>query len=344
MPGGAAADPEEIGRRYLAKIVQLEIALPPPVPADMRRVIREYGPSLRHAQPNGDRPSLRASFWERVRLPLRRDALPRAGHEARALLQRWRSSERRLVGVWRGIERIVERARWWPLILVVVAIGVYGAIDPAWAQSDNTDDPVSTIGGFLLLAFWATGFWSRRMRKRHRQERRTDLIEQIEELKERQLSPEEIEHEVLQRTAAAPEVERGLISDLVSSSFLDSEEFRAVETFIAENPPALPREAKRSFNHAQLLTEIARARHMFGGVPVLTPAHLAKWLVLREQWPALGRQIAVEPERLTVLESGNADAELPPEVSELLERGPRLSDVIERLVYFQPADERRDPA
>ena len=47
MPSDAPVDPEEIGRRYLAKIVQLEIALPPPVPDDMRRVIREYGPSLR---------------------------------------------------------------------------------------------------------------------------------------------------------------------------------------------------------------------------------------------------------------------------------------------------------
>ena len=51
MPNGASVDPEEIGRRYLAKIVQLEIALPPPAPEDMRRVIRDYGPSLRHALP-----------------------------------------------------------------------------------------------------------------------------------------------------------------------------------------------------------------------------------------------------------------------------------------------------
>ncbi len=51
MPSDVPVDPEEIGRRYLAKIVQLEVALPPPVPDDMRRVIREYGPSLRHATP-----------------------------------------------------------------------------------------------------------------------------------------------------------------------------------------------------------------------------------------------------------------------------------------------------
>ena len=136
------------------------------------------------------------------------------------------------------------------------------------------------------------------MLRRRSRKRRQALKEQIEELKGKQLSPDEVAHEVLDRTATGPRANERLISDLVSSSFLDSDEFRAVETFISENPPALPREAKRSFNHAQLLTEIARARHMFGGTPVLTPRHLAKWLVLREQWPALGRAIALEPELL----------------------------------------------
>ena len=146
---------------------------------------------------------------------------------------------------------------------------------------------------------------------------------------------------MVERAADAPE-RTALISDLVSSSFLDSDEFIAVEAFIVENPPALPREAKRSFNHAQLLTEIARARHMFGGTPVLTPAHLAKWLVLREQWPAIARAVAREPEVLGHLERG--EHERDPELTELLESEPHLGDVIERLVYFQPADGRRDPA
>ncbi len=127
----------------------------------------------------------------------------------------------------------------------------------------------------------------------------------------------------------------------MSSSFLDSEEFRAVESFIVENPPTLPREAKRSFNHAQLMTEIARARHMFGGVPVLNPAHLAKWLVLREQWPALARAIARDPEVLDELERGAGKRD--PELIELLDSGPPLGTVIERLIYFQPAENGRPP-
>jgi hypothetical protein len=319
LTGGESADPEEIGRRYLAKIVQLEIALPPPAPDDMRQVIREYGPSLRHPHHDAE------AAPRRLRWP--------------AFMSRLRASERRMAGSWQAIERIVERARWWPLWFLILVAFVYGIVNPEWANSSDDSDPVSTVGGFMLIAAFALGWWSRRLRNRTRR-RRTDLKEQIEELKQQQLSPDEIEHEVLQRTAAEPAVDHALIKDLVSSSFLDSDEFRAVETFISENPPALPREAKRSFNHAQLLTEIARARHMFGGDPVLTPAHLAKWLVLREQWPALGRRIAFEPAVLTDLESRNAGAQVPAEVYELLERGPRLSDVIERLVYFQPADGR----
>ena len=83
---------------------------------------------------------------------------------------------------------------------------------------------------------------------------------------------------------------------------------------------------------------------MFGGTPELTPAHLAKWLVLREQWPALGRSIVVDPERLAALESSAKDGDISPEAWELLSRGPRLSEVIVRLVYFQPAGSGRPPA
>ena len=305
-----AEDPEEIGRRYLAKIVQLEIALPPPDPDDMRRVIREYGPSLRQPKAVVERRSLRGRL---------------AGLRRRA-----RASE----GLRRGVERVVVRLRWWPVLACVVVF----AFTPE-AEDPEALTPLDTVLVFVLLPVAiALGVWSRRLRKRQR-ERREDLRDQIEELKGQQLTPEQIEHEVAQKTPEVPGQGRALISDLVSSSFLDSDEFRDVERFIVNNPPALPREAKRSFNHAQLMTEIARARHMFGGVPELTPAHLAKWLVLREQWPAIARAAARDPELLMELESKNED----PELRELLGRDPRLGDVVERLVYFQPAENGRSP-
>jgi hypothetical protein len=286
----------------------------------MRQVIREYGPSLRHPH---------------------HDPAPEPYRHLRAFMRRVRASERRVTGTWRTIERAVERAGWWPLGFIFLVALVEGIVNPPATDSSDAD-PVATIGGFLFLAAFALGLWSRRIRARTRK-RREELKAEIEKLKQKEDTPDDVARKVLHSSAAGP-VDHALVEDLVSSSFLDSEEFREVEEYIGKNPPALPREAKRSFNHAQLLTEIARARQMFGGTPELTPEHLAKWLVVREQWPALSREIAVSPERLTALESRNADGEIPPEVYELLERKPRLSDVIERLVYFQPADGHHDPA
>ncbi len=294
MPSDIPVDPEEIGRRYLAKIVQLEIALPPPVPDDMRRVIREYGPSLRHVKP--------APAPEP----------PRAGR----------------------VKRVVERLRWWPLVAWVAGVIVYAIANPAWLETEETStfDDIMTLGLLLAIVLSVWSFW---LRRRARKKRKA-LKREIEELKGQQLEPEEIERQVVAKTANPQ-----LISDLVSSSFLDSEEFRAVEAFIVENPPTLPREAKRSFNHAQLMTEIARARHMFGGTPDLKPVHLAKWLVLREQWPALARAIARDPEVLDELERGAGKRD--PELVELLDSGEALGAVIERLIYFQPAENGHPP-
>jgi hypothetical protein len=312
MPSEQQVDPEEIGRRYLAKIVQLEIALPPPDPEDMRRVIRDYGPSLRHARP--------APATE----PRRRLRRPSA-----------KRSE---------LARVVQALRWWPLGVWFASGVAYGIVNPAWLdESENTTSAADWVWGLLFFVALALSLASRSLRGRARKQRDA-LREQIEELKVQGASPEQIKQDVAGQAASDRAATPSLISDLVSSSFLDSEEFREVETFISENPPTLPREAKRSFNHAQLLTEIARARHMFGGTPELTPAHLAKWLVLREQWPALGRSIVVDPERLAALEGSARDGDISPEAWELLSRGPRLSEVIVRLVYFQPAGNGRPPA
>jgi KAP family P-loop domain len=303
MPAGADVDAEEIGRRYLAKIVQLEIALPPPAPEDMRRVIRDYGPSLRHA-------------------------LPDPVAEVRAVAEEVRRPR---------VSAVIAQLRWWPLVAWFLFAIVYGAFTPGWWENEG-DDAVSVIWTLLFFPAVAVALVSWVLRRRARKARR-QLKEQIEELKGKQLSPEEVAHEVLNRPAAGPRTSERLITDLVSSSFLDSEEFRAVETFISEHPPALPREAKRSFNHAQLLTEIARARRMFGGQPVLTPGHLAKWLVLREQWPALARAIVLDPELLSQFEGSRTPGNgISPEALELLNDGLPLVNVIERLVYFQPAE------
>src|SRR4029079_17107399 len=119
MRQAASVDPEEIGRRYLAKIVQLEIALPPPVPADMQRVIREYGPSLRHVLP--DPVIARSSVRQRLRHPS-----------------------------LSGVTSVVERLRWWPRLACFGFAVIYGAFTPGWWENEG-DDAVSVIWGLMFF-------------------------------------------------------------------------------------------------------------------------------------------------------------------------------------------------
>jgi hypothetical protein len=109
-------------------------------------------------------------------------------------------------------------------------------------------------------------------------------------------------------------------------------------------------------NHARLLTKIAREREMFGGTPELTSAHLGKWIVLRERFPRLAEQIAG---RHAALGDGDelrelgivrmAEQEGSKELMRLIEGEPPLAALVQRLVYFQPAEaeergDREEPA
>jgi hypothetical protein len=136
----------------------------------------------------------------------------------------------------------------------------------------------------------------------------------------------------------------------VSDAFLDSSEFRMVQGFIVKHLPHLPRESKRRINHALLLTAIARARLMFGGDPELMPDHLAKWVILKERWPAVERQALRDPGVVGRLEAaankGRVDDELqsvgmratdPSALGEMLRDEPQLAPLTERLVYFKRA-------
>ena len=158
MPAGADVDAEEIGRRYLAKIVQLEIALPPPAPEDMKRVIRDYGPSLRHALPD-PLADVRAAARE-LRRPRVRDVIAQL---------------------------------------------------PGWWENEG-DDAVSVIWTLFFFPALAVALWSWVLRRRARKARR-QLKEQIEELKGKQLSPEEVAHAVLNRPAAGRRTSESLVSE-----------------------------------------------------------------------------------------------------------------------------------
>jgi hypothetical protein len=297
---------DDAGRRYLEKIAQVELTLPPPDPAAMRKVSSGFSASLRTG--------------------------PRFVRDSPAPV----AKRRRWIG-W------IERAKWWPLavwtLLLFVLLGA--------AADDNGDAPAGIDAALYITFVVAVGliFWSSRLRRRRRRQREA-YEREIEDLKQKgELTPDTVAAKVTPE--GAHDAERGLVEDLVSSSFLDSTEFRAVEQFMAGYPASLPRESKRMFNHAQLMTEIARAREMFGGSSKLQARDLARWIVLRARWPAVGQAVLRDPGFLAELEaaaeSGDEDAGIlgaddVEELIALLRESPPLSRVIERLIYFIPAD------
>lgn len=330
---------DDAGRRYLEKIAQIELALPPPDPTAMRNVTSGFSASL-HAQ--------RASpgVFERGDLDRFADRAAAARRRLEAAF-RW---TRRSLGEW------VEAAKWWPVLawipLAVVLIGVVPADPDGYVPGWATAILFVTLFGAL-----GVGIWSSVLRRRRRR-RRKDYERRIEELKDQgEVSPEAVEAVVIADAgASALRGERALVGDLVSSSFLDSPEFRTVERFIVDHPPPLPREGKRMFNHAQLLTEIARARGMFGGDPPLEPGHLAKWVVLRERWHAVGRAVLLDPDLMNRLEAAavgdgselrfeSLGLRVPDEeLTQLLRTPPLLGGLIERLIYFMPSRGITEPA
>ena len=335
---GATGEVDDVGRRYLEKIAQIELTLPPPNPAAMRQVSFGYSASLRTPVPSA--PAVESSELRRL-TPAGRARVPAAASPI---------DDQREAGRWPALIRWIERAKWRP-----ARWGIGFTLPLAIAFPNS-----AAIVPFLALTIFVTlaiGVWSSVLRRVLRR-RRKKYERKIQELKERgELSEDDIEADVL---AEAPPVEldseRALISDLVSSSFLDSAEFRVVERFVADHPPRLPREGKRMFNHAQLMTEIARARQMFGGDPPLDPEHIAKWIVLRERWPALGRAVLSAPDLLRELEDAAATDQagtqldslaLKPndieELTDLLRGPPQLGALIERLIYFTPAPSSTTP-
>ncbi len=133
---------------------------------------------------------------------------------------------------------------------------------------------------------------------------------------------------------------------LVNESELMAEAWKTVLVYL----PRLPRSAKRLLNHLRLTLFIAHGRGIFGGRPVLRPAHVGKWVVLRERWPELAQRLTREPDRLATLESAVANpcgfeavlALLEVEIRsaaalrEFCGKSPKnLGKVLRRLVHFQ---------
>lgn len=111
--------------------------------------------------------------------------------------------------------------------------------------------------------------------------------------------------------------------------------------------PANPRTAKRMVNHASLARAIAEQRGMFRD-SAISQEHLAKWIALSEQWPALGSALTKAPHRMVELEKAASRAELQEVLDEiapgtvasdemrgLLKEDYPLGPVLDHLVRFE---------
>lgn len=302
-----------LGRRYMEKLIQLELELPTPDPDDMRRLLRGEPP-----------PDSGAAV------------VPVA---ALAPVQRSRRT--------RTLD-LVERAGWIPFAAAVAVSAIVTVTIPSALDNETA----STVFGLIIWLTVGIGVVARRRRRRRRQQR-LEVEHKVEAaLEQFGDQPAAGDDEALERSfaeAAQAGMREHALKAAESYLTVRAPEVAEVERFIERYPPPLPRGAKRMLNHGRLLTKIARDRRMFGGTPELTPTHLGKWIVLGVRWPEVAEQLAGRPGEMARIEALAGDKakltealRMEPvpafeELAEILGEPPALGPVVDRLVHFEPA-------
>ena len=310
QPGDDDYDAAEAGRRYLEKLIQIQITLPPPRPQDLDSLLRPPPQENAPAAPSEAKPSPQS--------PERR------GRIGTAVL--WLG--------WRALGVSV-------LVFVVAAI-----VLPEEAVSEG-------LAFLLLLPVLVTpviGISSSIMRwlERRRARRRLNAIKEAIDQVSEGASAEELETSVRDKVKETPTLGAKDVDALVHQqvrSYLihESEHLKEVEAYIRLFPPELPRGAKRMLNHARVLTRVAVDRGVLEGGQV-TPKHLGKWIVVSERWVDVASYVKRKPETMRELEQsaregrlGDAFNQMPThDLADVLRREPPLSDVVERLIRFEP--------
>jgi hypothetical protein len=90
-------------------------------------------------------------------------------------------------------------------------------------------------------------------------------------------------------------------------------------------------------NQVRLTVIIAVERGVLGQRSPVTPAHLAKWVTLRDRWPEVVDALAARPDLLATLENEPlAEFAGSEELSNLLRTGPSLRAVAQTLLHMTP--------
>lgn len=307
---GRGDDAAGAGRRFLEKLVQIQITLPPPRESDLELLLAAQATSTPAAA--GE---------------------PAVGAPAK-------ESRRRVRRAWRALWRLRARTVAALVILGIVSVG----LDP-----HNGDGTLGNLGVAMIMAAIVLGVASawNRGRERLRTRRRLREIDAAIATVDLTSDAEALEASVLERvTPTARTRDAGQVPALVRQqvrSYLihESEPLKEVEAFIRLYAPSLPRGAKRMLNHARVLTRVAEDRGVLAGSDV-TPQHLGKWIVLSERWVDLADRVKENPARMAELEAQARDGSLEDgpdhqRLALLLQRPPALGPVVERLIRFEPA-------
>ena len=312
----SAKTPGEMGSRFLEKIVQIHVALPPPHPEQMRQLMRgdppdDTSPSTSTAEVF-DRPSSKQAKSLTVAIAEKIAYGPWLHRVSRFLPP----------AIGSASFAAVEDPQYTPwLVAVVLVLAI----------------PVGGAHAFL----WHRARLARRQRRLIQTAMRKALASQP--------TQQEFERQVLESTD--DKYKELALDELQTFRFDNTSQLRLVKEVLVRYPPALPRSAKRMLNQARLLTQIARDRRIFGGSPELTPRHLGEWIVLTAALAATRCTDRGCPETDgKILESITEAAKLKPllddlglacpdpadDLLDLLCRPPTLSGVISRLAHFQP--------
>lgn len=292
----------DLGRRYLEKLVQLELELPPPTRDSMLRLLE---PERRPTDPEPKRP-----LWE-----LRR----RLSELTATELQSWTVS---LLGVTSAALVVTTLVTSLSVARSGHGGGIYAVL--------GTVGAVAAVGS--LVATFVRG---------RRQQQRREVRERLRRTTSNRKRGSHLVDEKKSGRLEAYAQQEARSYDVDYST-----EVAAVEGVIRRYLPRTPRSAKRMLNHARLLTKISRDREMFRSGSTLEPAHLGKWIVLRERWPHLAEALA-QPGAARVASDRHIPMLLPnekrpadDELDRLLGERPEIAAVIDRLVYFEPAGPR----
>ena len=314
---------ESYGDAWLRKLVQFQLKLPPPRQARTSALLREFFAGFQGTQPD---------------------------QEADEELDIFRLAAR-------GITKEKSLIDLQGLFVAIVAALSAGAV--LLFSDDGAKDRIAHASGAFMGGAFVAGIAASGLQKLRRffdRRRATDRVKHIQkEMEKLKRSGVETLQQILERVEQT-RTKDALVRERALVFLADESDLRQrAEAPIRDYLLPLPRHAKRMLNQLRFALSVAVIRQLVGGDGAeIEPEHLGRWIVLRERWPRLARQIERGGLTLDELErwagGGTAPAALeglvdPSELDRLADffrDQNRLSLVYDQLVHMERVNRSED--